>query len=326
MEVVNNILSAAFFVFCLSACALIKREKTSLPEVPVVIGGVSEASSSTGLINSSPSDGILKEAPLSVSLEQAFYVGQSLNVKVSLRPKIELPSADILVRVQGLKDGELRETVEQRLSEIFPFESIKADQSAVLRFVLKSQDLSEFQILCSWGEDAHKQTVLSDKVLSDKVLSDKTANLEESLTEARGNIASEKSTEGSPVVEEPSALKSKLPLEFVDFDLETKKQACAKLPCDLHYIINGQLKNSAERQITDIVLAVGLAWAEKGQLAKPPAELSPKTEEEEVVELGKFSLAKGQSKKMRVEVDRAVPVVPGGAFLPYIRVLSFKEK
>ena len=96
------------------------------------------------------------EPPVSVRIAQAFVADNTLKVKVHVQPKIAVDPAGIVVSLFGLKDGEIAERQAQRLSDVVSWKEILPSQKIALLFSVPSQDLSEYQVRCSWGREAGK--------------------------------------------------------------------------------------------------------------------------------------------------------------------------
>lgn len=97
---------------------------------------------------------------------------------------------------------------------------------------------------------------------------------------------------------------------------------CAKPPCDYFYSLNAVVQNTGSRAIKNVAFGIGIYWKGDQQKALFPEFGEPLGENEEVLEQSNINLAPGESKNISVELEQAIPVVPGGAFVPNIRVLN----
>ncbi len=123
--------------------------------------------------------------------------------------------------------------------------------------------------------------------------------------------------------EAPVIIPSSGEVSLQDVEIETDESACAdSKSCDIHYVLRAKVLNESGRELKLIELAVGFAWGESNSLPKPPARGLPKQPGEELVQLQAVNLGPGGSKKLKIKIDRGVPVVPGGAFIPYIRIVK----
>lgn len=248
------------------------------------------------------------ESPVEVRVDRAFYQSDGLHVKVRVTTKTELPTEDIVVNVTGLDEGQVIESYEQRLSEVFPLDELDTGEAALLDFVLKNPELSEYQVQCRWGEEAHKPAMPEVAAATPIV------NQE---AEPRAALAA------------PPPEKLEIPLQPAGGDLllkiselEQRTVNCEQPPCDRFYTIRATLLNQSASPIGGIILASGLQWVNDGATVSPPEPFAKPLEGESAVALEGFVLQPGKEKRLKVAVDRAVPTVPGGQFVPYLRVVA----
>ncbi len=285
------------------------------PREPDVLGGVISSDSEAVITAGSdvaPAEGAPKPAPLVVAVSQAFFVGEELHIKVRLEAKTVLPAAQVVVSVLGLREGQIVETHYQVLNTLTKDERIVPGQTFVLPFALLSKDLSEYQIQCRWGNDAVQ------------LLSREHTETPVQPAESAALLAAQEEPGSQRAALSPAAAIGKLALE--DVELEEQTLACAHAPCDRLYTLRARLINKNTAALGDLELAVGLAWSETNSLPKPPADYAPKQEREELIRLGTVVLHTGESKKLKIKVARSVPYVPGGAFLPYIRLVHAEQR
>ncbi len=105
-------------------------------------------------------------------------------------------------------------------------------------------------------------------------------------------------------------------------ELEQREVTCDSPPCDRFFTIRAALRNGGATPIGGIALASGLQWVNEGATLRSPEPYSKALEGESVVKLDGFILQPGKEKKLKVAVDRAVPTVPGGQFVPYLRLVA----
>lgn len=96
--------------------------------------------------------------PVSVEVSQAFKQEGHVHVKVLVKALTELSPNSVGVAVRGLKSGRVIEDQTKMLSEVFSGPQIKREESIAVTFVLKTADISEFQVQCSWGDDLKELT------------------------------------------------------------------------------------------------------------------------------------------------------------------------
>ena len=272
-------------------------------------------------------------APISLKVAQAFFNGENLHIKIHLGAKTSLDPRTITVGVRGLREGEVVEEYVQRVSDVFSSENLVQDTVLALRFVLKEPLLTEYQISGSWGVP-----VAEDKAVLPSFMdkSEKTGILEDEFgveagfadqgekmggKEARARLASPAPAEKLPEARQEALRESDLALE--DLDIIDTVEDCPLEPCDIRYSVHAKLSNYSNHRIGFASLAVGLYWANFGQVPKVPPANSPLSPNEELIELNNLALSPGRSKRVRIRVDRAVPVVPGGSFVPHVRIIDF---
>ena len=302
-------------------------EKITAPEQPKVLGG--ERVSRDGVVKSDAKNP--KEAPVQISVAQSFYVGDILHIKVRVGAKTSLPTDRLIVGITALKEGQVVETHFSRLLEETGQALLRSGDSALIPFELSTQDSSEYQIQCSWGEEAE---ALWSK-LGNPTVASATAEASAAQPDARAmaptDPASGEILSANIPVDGPTPVKPPLPgksgeeAAIEDVALDEQEDACANPPCDRRYTLAARIVNHGSTPIQNVRVAVGFSWSESAQRPKAPPKGKEQQPGEELVDLGDKALQPGQGRKLKVKVARAVPVVPGGAFLPYIRLLDCKK-
>jgi hypothetical protein len=227
-----------------------------------------------------------EEPPVRVVITRSEVLDDNLLVEVQLQAKTEIPSKVLAVSLIGLNDGVKVSQVTRPVSEVWSQPKIESGDRVKLEFQMPASGLEEYQVVCSWGDEA--KNLLAASAAPDSAL--------------------------------PSSGFPALLLTNVVVDAES--ETCPSPPCALKYSIRAELVNSsAVESKTDISLALGLFWAEKGQAPAFPGDAAPLSLNEEKIKLDGVVLPPGGSQKLNVEVDRDVPVVDGGAFVPHLRIL-----
>ena len=263
-------------------------------------------------------------APLRVEVAQAFFNQDKLTVKVRLEAKTALDASEVLIRVTGLKEGQVVEEQAQLVRDAAGVDDILAGQSLILPFSLDGKGLTEYQLRASWGE--HATAFMKSHVMEPSVdLSDSNARARLAMTE-KDSLAKEGAAKQSDSQISKKAVDKSFPLSLVEIDVEKQVQQCDTPPCEWLYSVKGQLYNSTPSVLEDVKLAVGLYWSEQGRLPSLPDYLDPLAEHEEVVALNGVSLQANSGKKIKIGIDQSVPQVPGGEFIPHVRVLSFTAR
>lgn len=231
---------------------------------------------------------VVSNVPLKLEVAQEFVENGELNVKLLVEPLVSLRSSQVLLRIKGLKDGNVIEKKEQVLSESAAKEIVSPGEKYSMRFQLRADGLSEYQIECSWGDDARGAGLA-------------------------------KMADVPPVPTHPG-------VELVQVVLESSDTACDKPPCDKMFTLTGNLENGDDVSIGRVQLALGVFWVEKDGAEPPfPAALSELDLNEEKIELNGLEVPAHSTKKVRVNLDRALPQLDTGGFVPHLRLLSFEK-
>lgn len=296
-------LKAVFILLFLSSCSYAKQAlqftDSQFSETFQAIGEKKVAS-----LSSKKSEPKMKQAPLSIEVAQAFFDQEKLNVKVVVTTHTEINPADIVIGIAGLRDGELVEETYKKISEVVASEELDAETKLIVRFELVSKDLSEYQVKCSWGKDARE---LWAKL---------TPSIDAPATESRAALANQKL---DPEILKTPALSGNL--ELSELDIQSEELPCVIPPCDLSYTVVGKFFNGKEKTASTAKLAVGLYWANEGQLPQLPQATDTINENEEIVNVA-LGLESRESATIRVKLNRSVPQVPGGSFIPHVRLIS----
>ncbi len=245
-----------------------------------------------------------KKQPFSVSVLQAFYVSNKLNVKVLLEANTNYPSNKIVIKLAALKKGEVVEEQLKLVSDLHEESEIKTNQRLIIPFEMQAEDFNEYQIHCSWGNDA---TILLDHF---RKYSEKNNSSETKIDSSAKDLQLEQVEllEKNDNCENPTAKLPKSP------------------PCFHHYSISAALINKSATNLSQIKLAVGIVWAEEGKLPGVFKDFDPLMDSEEALDLEDYVLKASSEKKVKVDIDREVPKLSAGKFFPYIRIVEFKQK
>ena len=263
-----------------------------------------------------------KEPPLSVSVAQAFFVGEKLQVKVRVEAKTTLPTDEVVLSVVGLKEGQVVETHDIALNQVLHTASIYSGQSALASFELESQDLSEYQLQCRWGADAVQQLSKNIAAAPKQTAAESVEPPQQTTAAAEPALNPEQAIAPPELAQRASLAAQPGRLELQNVELDEESSACAKPPCDKYYTLHARVVNQSAEALREVTLGVGLAWAEGNNLPRPPADYSEKQAREEAVALKGVVMKPGDGKKLKIKINRPVPFVPGGSFYPYIRIVS----
>lgn len=293
-----------------------------------------------GTINSASSENIsnLKKAPISVSLNKAYIIEKKILLKIELSVLSDISAKETVVGVNGLKEGNLIEEQYVILSDIVSRNKLVDGERVLIEFVLESGVLSEFQIKAYWGEDGKR--VIKEKIYFDDINKIESENI--FSLETKENESINKNDKFETISQEDSHLlppeprrpnlnealetnKYKQVLEIIDLEIHENDIVCEKIPCPKKVRLKGKLKNSSKQILTSISLAFGIHWVFNGQLPKLPDELSPIKVGEEKLSFGSKFLEVNEVIEFEIDIDRAIYQIPGGYFMPHVRVLSFEK-
>ncbi|MCB0324305.1 MAG: hypothetical protein KDD69_12065 [Bdellovibrionales bacterium] len=299
--------------FLLSGCFLAQHRIPDTP-APFVGGALIKAPHAPNIIEARVSrtwrEPIRKRAPVEVKVTQAFFEESDLKVKVHLTALTPLKTEQVLVAVAGLQEGEVVEEHQQRLNEVLGGEYLRQGQTAALLFSLETGSLTEYQVRCSWGDSALSGAAGAGS-------SEPTSHSE--VEHARGRLRPP-SAENLLQPERPPLVKGRsVTLDNVDI-VETPEH-CDHPPCNVYFVVHADLVSGGVEPIDGLELALGLYWATQGTLPKLPEIGAELTANEELIDLSTLRLGPGETRRIRVKVDRSVPVVPGGSFIPHLRIL-----
>lgn len=262
-----------------------------------------------------------KEPPLDIGVDQAFIEKEQLRVRARVTAKTQLDPKLVRVTVSGLHEGNVVEEQEKNLAEEFPFPVLEAGKAAVIHFALPAESLSEYQVKCSWQEPGSDQRAVVSAQGKPAVEGVVTAAVP-LQTPSAPTIASEKVSPRA----EPVVISGGRGLILENIGVESREIPCGSKSCDKLFTVYGELLNDSGRTVRNISLALGLFWKDQGaSLGLPADSAGTLSENEETVELGELELPPGMSKRMKIEVDRAVPQLPGGSFVPHLRVWKYSE-
>ena len=107
--------------------------------------------------------------------------------------------------------------------------------------------------------------------------------------------------------------------------LTQESVSCEAEPCDILFTVSTSLVNKSSVPVTGIELALGIFWKEAGAEVLFPASFSELQKEEEALSLGDFTLLPGSEKKIKIKIDRPVPIVKGGNYVPNLRLLQTSD-
>jgi hypothetical protein len=311
-----------FLLFALQACGLFR----SAPEEPLVVRETAVIGSvpSIPLVQSSSVIGTSRrerEAPLELKVAQAFFDEEDLVVKVHLTAKTAMRADEIVVGVVGLEEGNVVEEKLQFVNEVVSQEILAPQSVTALRFTLTAKNLSEYQIRCSWGDEVQKVKAAAADLaaIEEQLRNSSRASLSKNPAQVDTREPPHPPVMMPPRIVRPAMPERPLSLEQVE--IQEDRGDCREEPCESYFTIHATIKNHTNGLIQGVRLAVGIYWAKTGRLPQLPAVDASLRPSEELVTLDTLELDSEQSKRVRIKVDRKIPRVPGGSFIPHVRLL-----
>lgn len=321
------------FLLCfLSACSLSRG--SSQPEIT----SLSDAKDRTG------------KAPVEVQIKSASKDQGLLKVAVTLKPFTKLHTKDVAVALVGLSGDKVVEKQSSMLNALVGERILEKSEKVDVEFVLSADNLTDYQVKCSWGQDAeilaNQKMRRSTKTFSADTASE-TSPEEKALVGASGASIPEVSPEtpksdealsrsslksddnetlqeqvSSAFSEENQSYKFASELRIKTIKKIKKIISCDNPPCDFQYVLDATVENNLDYEVNEVSLGVGLYWKSAGKSDLDlPLQGDPITENEELIK-EKITIAPGESQVVSVELDRAIPDVTGGEFVPNLRIIS----
>lgn len=266
-----------------------------------------------------------QKAPVELAILDSRTSEEILNVEFSLKSLTAISSEEIAIQLDGLKQGDVV------LSNVAPASSfgsasvLEAGDIVTGSLSLDAKGLDEYSVRVAWGVNA--QSLLSvEENLNRAIERPQESSLPEDMstgfaTQPIGEQEAQSEELADQVDETESVFPAVRALEISRTSNKRLVLNCPEEPCPYFYVLKGELLNKGTEAIGDIELAVGLFWKASGKELELPKANQAKQVVEEVISLGQEVLEPGQKKILRIKVDRALPTIPGGEFVPHVRVL-----
>lgn len=320
----RTLLMAFLLCLSLSSCSAISNLSSIFPEK---LPWQEEKKGTEGQNEAPP------QAPLKVQLSNAYIIDRTILLKIQLELLDTLRAPDTVVAVIGLREGNVIEEQYMILSDVVNREEVTEGERLIIDFSLESGELTEFQVKAFWGEDGRK--IITEKITFNE-FSELDPNEKNKNPDIQESQREENIPQGSPNLDPPPPLKPESPERlFVDnlrpmqidqVVIHEEEIPCVKSPCPKRISVQGQLKNSSSQIISDVKLAFGLFWVPQGKLPLIPKDQDSRKPGEEELEFTEKLFAPGESVDFEVAIGRPVHQIPGGNFMPHIRVLTYKHQ
>lgn len=113
-----------------------------------------------------------------------------------------------------------------------------------------------------------------------------------------------------------------LALELRDVHSEYQSELCQQAVCPQRAVVHGKLYNVGPVAVAAARLGVSIHWVPDGE---PSLDLGSRIpENEELVEVANLNLQVGSEQPFSLEIERTLPVQPGGRYEPFVRVLPIQ--
>lgn len=323
--------------------------------------------SQQGTVSQSSIEEVSPQPPISLSLSQAYVLQKKLILKVELFVKDEISTADTVIGLLGLKEGAINEEQYIKLSNIIEEKTLQKGSRIVLPFELELAQLTEFQLIGSWGEEGKQliadkladdifdieqgdlfalkekfETLDSDEVTHDSIDSSKDVELTDVDDKTFEDISRNyKTIDLMP----PEPIKPLLPGKSSNFAKEFIKKTevhealvlediqifedvipCEENRCAKKIRMKARLKNYLNKPVHSMKLAFGLFWVSDGKVPILPEDDTEKRPGEEELDFGVKVLTPNDSIEFQVNIGRPVFDLPGGKFIPHVRILHYEDQ
>ncbi|MCB0359015.1 MAG: hypothetical protein KDD44_05250 [Bdellovibrionales bacterium] len=292
--------------------------------------------------------------PVHLDVAQEFIdANNHLRLKVLVGAEAVLPSDRVIVTVRGMRNGEVEEEQSMSVAEASGRPTLGPGERVALYFNLNAVPLSEYQVECAWGLDLARSNsasrvqpgkptppsgvVAAAKNIGPRVEAPRSqeralASREPEIPEqpsapsptstsdetrpARNQVPQKKRPDEpkgdirSSVIQTPTVTIEKVSRSAV---------SCQSPPCDELMTATIVITNPPKAPVRDALeLAVGLMWLEEGK--QPRVNTATPQPGEDIVQLNGLRLMPGGHRRVRIRIERPVPVVVGGAFIPTVRI------
>ncbi len=272
---VNKFLYFAFFalIFNFNACSSFFKNSTKLKQEQVHIS---------------------ENVPLKLEIDQAFIHNGNLNVDVKLTSKINIKTENIVLSIKGLEDNKVVEEKIKKVSDLVKKTDLEKNETIDVRLFLVSENISDYEVEVSWGEEAEKLLIKDKDVKTLKIESN---NLDK---------------EDSPSIK--------------IINIEKRKLECDEDICDSLLTLNVKIENNfSSKIIKSITLASGLFWVNEGESLKDVLNIKEDTalNNEEKIVLDNLFIEPKKDKNIKIHINTPVPSIRGGELFPNVRMLEF---
>ena len=257
-----------------------------------------------------------QRAPINLEVMQAQIGGNnSLEIVADVEALTKLDTNRVAIVASGFSNSTLKQEQIQKLSDISPKQEMQKGDKVLARFTLDdAQGITDYQVKASWGADA------------DAILAKQSSDMQKEDDALRTQLDSH--ITDTPLEEKQPETKGEgVPAVSISIESTEKSPVnCVDNVCDTLLSLNTLITNNASSKINSVTLGVGLFWANDGQIPEFPKYGDVAADSEELVSLSELFIASGESRFVRIKIDRPFPNVPGGAFVPHVRLINFVKE
>lgn len=231
--------------------------------------------------------------PFTLTVTQEVNDGKELHILGKVKAKTAWNPDFVIVRLTSLKDGNPVGVVHQSLRRLIAAkigtakeedEVINSDEEVAFSLTVPSVDISDYQIVLLWGEEAEPYL---DKDLPKAV-----------------ETPDEKTRLG-------------LKLRVHSIEIETLRGQCSYPPCEVRFRLKALLQNEGKGLIQSAKLGVGFIPSEMVGMNTLP-------EDEETVDVPSLNLAPGMSRPFRILLNQEMSEEIAETVRPVLRIISFE--
>jgi hypothetical protein len=275
--------------------------------------------------------------PVEVRLSKAYIVERTILLKIQVEVLNDLSASETVIGVIGLREGMIGEEQYMILADVVNRKSVFKGERIQLDFSLESGTLTEFQVKAFWGEDGKK--VIREKVDMRDIAEIESDDIFSIEPDDQISLAEEREEEGSVFDSDffaPEPFKPRFDeendtrpyqkvMEVVNIQVHEDEIPCELSSCPMRIMVRGVLRNNAPGRVGKVKLVFGLFWVPDGKLPAIPEDRAPRKPGEEEMSFGDKVFSSGESVDFEVAIGRPVYQIPGGTFMPHIRVLAYEE-
>ncbi len=228
-------------------------------------------------------------SPFALDVIEDVNDGAQLHVHGQIRSQTAWPIEDLVVRMSGGREGESKTLSFYRLPDL-----INKGQGAPAGVLEPGKSWDFYLSVPSKDLSDYQLELLWGKEAKAAILTE------------RPTVSAENLGQG---------------LELQNMKVERIVRSCLREPCPSTYRISARLFNGSDKVVQTAQLGVGFLWAPKGQNLDLSGQIP---EDEENVNVTGLNLQARQARPLSLDLDKTVPKVEGGEYVPSVRILSFQ--